>query len=250
LENTTFNFERRQIALLGYRAICRDQYGKDAEIAAAEAMRNYVAVNPEIPGFKEKDRRHQIMRIARLNARENLSRARQLFAQALGTERIRYFGIHFADAPMYLASGAFLPEWDFKGDRLQDLSRIEDFKPICFSAWATGDQSAAVFCWHDSADAVCIPFIDSLRESQANRLANRILAMAFEYSENIVFRSDWWQAIELRDQENLTRRVISGIEDSSRTPRSLLDDGLNALASDLVAIHVGYGADTSIVNSK
>ncbi|HEY2626414.1 MAG TPA: hypothetical protein VGI41_06655 [Candidatus Udaeobacter sp.] len=243
LESTQFNFQPKQIALLGYRAVCRDLYQKEAEIAGADAMRNYIAVNPDIPGFRQKDFRHQIMRVARLNAQKNLSRARDAFAKLLapgGEKSLRYFAIHFSDVPVYFASSAFLPEWDFNGNKLQDLSRLDDFYPICFSVWAKGNESAVVFCWHKSADNVCNPFIDSLRESQAHRLANRILGMAFEYSENIVFRADWWESIPHRDQQYLAKRVMSGVEDSTRTAKSLLDGGLRALGSNVVATHVRY----------
>ena len=71
LENSPFNFQPKQIVLLGYRAICREVYGRDAEIASADAMRNYAAVNPDTWGFAEKDARHEILRLGQLNARAN-----------------------------------------------------------------------------------------------------------------------------------------------------------------------------------
>src|SRR5947207_12079164 len=43
LESSAFDFEPNQIALLAYRAICRELYAKDAEIAAADALRNYAS---------------------------------------------------------------------------------------------------------------------------------------------------------------------------------------------------------------
>jgi hypothetical protein len=99
------------------------------------------------------------MKLARVNARENLTRARDAFAEMLGPDdgkSLRYFAIHFADAPLYFASSAFLPEWDFDGKRLQDLRGLDDFYPICFSAWAKGSESAVIFCWHKSAEASAI----------------------------------------------------------------------------------------------
>jgi len=203
LEAFEFASQPKQIALLGYRALCRDLYGKEAEIAASDAMRLYVSMNLDIPGFAEKDQRYQITRLGRLNARKNLTRAREAFAEMLtpnGAESLRYFGILFGDAPVYLASSASLPEWDFTGGHLQDLSGLDDFYPICFSAWAKANQAAAVFCWHKSADGICTPFIDSLRESPPRRIADRILTTAFEYSENVVFRSDWWEGLREQDR--------------------------------------------------
>jgi hypothetical protein len=243
LETKEFNFSSHQIALLGYRAICRELYLKEAAIAAGDAARDYVAMNPDIPQFPEKEIGWRIMRLAHLNARKNLERGRKAFGEMLASEEntsLRYFGAQFEDRPVYFASAAFLPEWDFNGRVLQDLSQLEDFYPICFSAWATKENSAAVFCWHKSADGVCMPFVDSLRESQTHRLANRILGMAFEYSENIVFRSDWWEKIPRRDRQYLTKRVMSGVDDATRSAKSLLDGGLKALQSNVICTYEKY----------
>jgi hypothetical protein len=69
--------------------------------------------------------------------------------------------------------------------------------------------------------------------------------MAFEYSENIAFRSDWWDSLPERYRTLLANRVMSGVDEdmsggTSRTPRSLLDDGLRALKSTVAGKHVAY----------
>lgn len=244
LESAAFNFEPKQIALLGYRAVCRELYQKDAEIAATDAMRNYAAVNPDTIGFREKDRVHRFQQIARINARTNLANAKNLYASMLSDERtLRYYAVQFSDAPVYFNSVAFLPEWDFDGQRLQDLSFIKEYKPICFSAWVADGHAAAVFCWHESADDICVPFVNSLRRSQGDRLANRIMSMAFEVSENVVFRGDWWRSISEPDRRRIVDRTLSGGTNVDRKRDCLADDGLMALKSVVGAEHVHYGAD-------
>jgi hypothetical protein len=243
LENSTFDFEPKQIALLGYRSVCRELYLKDAEISAADALRNYASVNPDIPGFAEKDERHQIMRLARINARTNFANAKDRYALMLSDEKpLRYYAIRFADTPVYLNSVTFLPEWDFEGARLQDLSYIAEYKPICFSAWAAGNRAAAVFCWHEAADDVCAPFVDSLRRCKKDRLANRVLSMAFEVSDNVVFRGDWWESISEPDRQRLAGRAFSGVGDMDRNPDCLADDGLQALTSAVEKEYIHYGS--------
>jgi hypothetical protein len=134
LEIVDFTASPQQIALLGYRAVSREVYQKDAEIAAAEAIRDYAAVCPDIIGFREKDRVHKAHMIARLNARANLREAKNQFAGMISDNRdLRYFAIEFDEPPVYFCSVAFLPEWDFEGSRLQDLSLISVFRPMCFS---------------------------------------------------------------------------------------------------------------------
>lgn len=243
LEASDFAFEPEQIALLGYRAICRDFYGKEAEIAFNDEALFYLATNRDIPGFGEKNFVYRIKRVAMLNARKNYSRARTAFARMVQTRDfadLRYFGLRFDAPPVYVASAAVLPEWDFNGEKLQDLNTLDDFYPICFAAWAAAGMSAVVFCWHASADHICRPFVDSLREARPRRFADLILSMAFEYSENIAFRPDWWQALPDRYKRALGSRVMSGVDDATRTARSLLDDDLRALRSAVTASYVGY----------
>jgi hypothetical protein len=245
LETVPFRFDPHQIALLGYRAICREKYQKEAEIAAADAMYDYVSVVPDIPDFERKKQVHHMQRLARLNARRNIERTRIEHAQLLKPEyhrSLRYFAIRFDSAPVYFASTAFLPEWDFHGRRLQNLSGLEDYVILTFSAWAAERQAAAVFCWHESADKVCVPFIDSLRSSPSNRLGDRVLSMAFEYSENVVFSRKWWKSVAEVDRQKLANRVASGsgVLGPDRNERSLLDDGLSALTSEVVSTCQSY----------
>src|ERR1700730_15764365 len=242
LESAAFDFEPKQMALLAYRAVCRELYTKDAEIAAADVLRNYASVNPDIRGFAEKEYRHQVMRLARINARTNLADAKDRHAAMLSDQNLlRYYALKFEDCPVYLNSVTFLPEWDFVGTRLQDLSFIDEYKPICFSAWAAGDCSAAVFSWHASADDVCVPFVNSLRRCKKDRLANRILSMAFEVSDNVVFRRDWWESILERDRQQLVARAFSGVGDVERKSDCLAEDNLQALTSSVAEEYIWYG---------
>jgi hypothetical protein len=242
LETGQFAFHSEQIALLGYRAVCRELYGKDAEIAALDALRNYAAINPDTYAFAEKDRRHKIVRLGRVNARLNLALAKDRYAAILSTQsELRYYGIKFSAPPVYCNTVAFLPEWDFEGQKLQDLSFIAEYKPICFSAWVADGKAAAIFCWHRLDDNVCVPFIDSLRRVERNQVADRLLSMTLEVSDNVVFREDWWESIRETDRQRLVDRAFNGLGEFDRTSNCLADDGLNALGRPAIDQEfVGY----------
>src|SRR5207248_2893737 len=112
VETTNFSFEPEQIALLGYRVICHDSYQKYAAIAAMDAARSYVMLQPDIGGFAEKDAIYQIQRLGMLNARKNFTRARSVFADMIAKcdfSDLRFFGLQLDAPPMYLASSMLLP---------------------------------------------------------------------------------------------------------------------------------------------
>ena len=241
LESSVFDFAPRQIALLGYRAVCREVYQKDAEIAAADAARNYASVLPGMIGFRAKDERHKILKLARLNARQNLASAKTAYSSMLSEHGpVRYYAVKFSGQPKYFCSVAFQPEWDFEGRPLQVLDSIKDYKSICFSAWAAEESPIAVYCWHKSADEICVPFIESLRKIKPERLANRILSMAFEVSENVVFNEAWWNSISALDQQRIMDHVLSGGGSMDRSRACLIDDGLTALDNEVEKEYVHY----------
>jgi hypothetical protein len=246
LERSGFSFEQDQIALLGYRSVCRELYQKQAEIATAEAARSYAIANPRIVGLQDKLDRDDLLRMARINAQINLANARDTYASMLqDASKLRYYALQFNAPPVYVCSVAFLPEWDFDGCRLQDLGSIEEFKPLCFSAWAAGDNAVAVFCWHESADAICRQFINSLRRIPRDRIANRILSMALDVSENVVFREDWWETMSEPDRQRIVSKALSGVGSFDRKSDSLSEDGLCALSCEIDVELINYGSESA-----
>jgi hypothetical protein len=139
---------------------------------------------------------------------------------------LRSFTIVFEQAPVYFGSGAFLPEFDFEGGLLQDLGYCGKFVGLSFSVWEAKGQSVVVFCWHKEWDGICVPFIESIRRIDASRLANRILAMAFEVSNNITMKPSWWHGLTDRNKMLIVSRIVSGIRD--RDTNCLKDFGITA----------------------
>jgi hypothetical protein len=233
LEQASFAMRSDQIALLGYRALCRELYHKDAAISSVEMMAKYVKKHPELYSLDKEYEMH-LMQIGHSNARSNLAQALEPWKDMISGHNyseLRYYAVEFDSSPVHFCAGAFSPEWDFEGILLQDLSRIEKFYPITFTAWAIGTCACAVFAWHKNADSVCRPYIASLEKINPIRTPNRLLSHAFEFCENVFFKQSWWNGLRRRDRGKLTHRVLSGMPHQSfeRGPKSLMDDGLKAL---------------------
>lgn len=238
LEALEFTFEARQIALLGFRSFSRELYCKQAELETTKMLIEHMLQHPN-PQTVERVECLRSKNSGSQNAIYNLRRAWRQFAEAVEStsqDKLRYYALLFSRAPVYLASAAFLPEWDFDGALLQDLNDLREFQGISFSSWAACDKAAAVFCWHQSCDSICQPFIKSLHAIEKTMVADRILAMAFEFSENVIFRPSWWKSLRQADKELLARRVPSGGLFLDRESDCLAADGLRAIQSSTLKI--------------
>ena len=79
-------------------------------------------------------------------------------------------------------------------------------------------------------------------------MANRILSMAFEVSDNVVFRGAWWESMAEADRQRLVGRTFSGVENVDRAPDCLKDDGLQALTTTVEKEYVHYGGAEDELN--
>jgi len=241
LETYPFSFDPHQIALLGFRAFARELYLKDAHLDLNNHLERFASERPALQTLSRMERLIYT-RLGLQNGRENLAREWRLFGRILKEkvlEDLKYFAVEFEHVPLYFASAAFAPEWDFEGNLLQDLGGRGVYHGIAFSAWATERNSVAVFCWNRSADSICSPWIDSLRRVPANRLANRILSMAFELCENIVLKRSWWDGLPEQEKRKLTQRVPSGLPSLERDRMALAEDSLTVLPQKLFRVEHG-----------
>ncbi len=231
LETREFCFSEEQIALLGFRALSREFYLKDAE---ADMIETLARLMMERSDLATADR--ALFLLGRgtgvHNAQRNLKDAWNKYGEMVVHHRfdeLKYYAIRFEGAPAYFASVGFLPEWDFDGNELQNLAKTGAFQPITFNAWAAANSAVAVFSWHSSWNPICVKFIDSLRRIAEAKVADRILSMAFDVSENVVFRQSWWESLTNDNQNLIARRACSGLLSDEKDRGCLMDHGLKAL---------------------
>jgi hypothetical protein len=226
LETRSFEFERSQIALLGFRALSREVYMKQAEFDATSEIAKKMKADKN-PLWLHLMERARLIGYGLLNVRQHW----QLFGnmvKASVTSGLRYWAAEFDAPPEIFASTAAFPEWDCEGRRIQDLQRLRNLNPVAFSAIAAGPHALAVLCWHESGNAVYLPFIESLHRGPPERLANRIATMAFEMSENVIFRESWWKKLPRSEKNRILLRLPSGAG-RERTSDAFVDDGGNAV---------------------
>ena len=110
---------------------------------------------------------------------------------------------------MYLSSVAFLPEWDFDGRRLQDLSFIMSISRFAFQL---GQQMTALpLCSAGMSPRMIFVLFQTLSATRTTVCPIEFCLWLSRFPENVVFRGDWWESISEPDRQRIVDRALSGV---------------------------------------
>lgn len=94
-----------------------------------------------------------------------------------------------------VTSGAFYPEVDFNGNRIQALnSPIGSLSLLSFNVIAMSGSTNAVFGWLDNKRQ-SKAFLDSLIAKRSDDFGSRIIQFCFDSSDNVFVRPSWWASL-------------------------------------------------------
>jgi hypothetical protein len=231
IESVPFIGNDEQCFLLAFRAVARELYTKRAAIQS-------------IPLWKESDRGKDIL--SQQAIQEFYSAYKQGTERGLATleahfneyvekyvannfENIRFLVVFLNNVPEVMFSGGFYPEYNFRGELLQDLSDLTKKSDLLtHSSFATDEGGAIVYSWLSSSEATCKDFIQSLLGLNTINLPNAILRLCFKHCENAAISPQWWSSMNIRQHEAIINRfACSGSPLLGRREDCLADDGLD-----------------------
>jgi SEC-C motif len=231
IEDQEFIASKEQCFLLAYRALAR-------EIFAKKNVSNLLPFFKKLDQGRISDVQQEIQMVAdafsqgTLAGMNTIESYKNKFDDILNNNDfadVKACIINFRNMPNVLCSGGIFPEYDFQGNRLQDLSDLgstPDF--LTFSTIATTNGGAVVFCWiNDSGkEGNSEKLVNSLKKLDGNDLTNSLIRLFFEHCENIFIAPLWWESLEEDQKQSLTNRLlISGSVAHERSPSCLCDDG-------------------------
>lgn len=232
IEKYPFKPEYEQCFLLSYRALCRELFTKKAALDSVEIYRQADKGQPI-------DMQRQMQSFVNLNKMaleksfQELSDRKEKYDNILLSHDFSgfsYYGFFIDRVPEVLCSGGFAPEYDFKGNLLQDyLNLKKDLESLYFSIVPFENVGVAVFGWVESEGSSCIEFIKSLHELKADgETGNALIRFIFDSLENTFFKQSWWASLSEQDKNVLQNRVLSGAL-QGRKANCLIDDGLRTV---------------------
>ena len=232
IEKHPFKPENKQCFLLSYHALCRELFTKKAALDSVEIYRQADKGQPV-------DVQRQMQIFVNLNEMALKKSFQELSDRKVKYDNIllsndfnefSYYGFFIDSVPEVLCSGGFAPEYDFKGNLLQDYMNLQkDLESIYFSIVPFEEVGVAVFGWMESEGSSCIKFIKSLHELYSDgEIGNALIRFIFDSLENTFFKPSWWAALSDHDKNALQNRVLSGVLEKRRE-NCLIDDGLRTV---------------------
>ncbi len=232
IEEYTFRPECEQCFLLSYRALCRELFSKKAALDSVEIYRQFDKGQP-INMQKQIQFFVNLHEMALKKSFQELSDKKGKYDNILLSHDFNgfsYYGFFIDRVPEVLCSGGFAPEYDFKGNLLQDYINLKkDLESLFFSLVPFEKVGVVVFGWMASEGSSCTKFIKSLHELKAeSERGNALIRFIFDSLENTFFKPSWWDSLSSHEKNVLQNRVLSGTL-KERTKNCLIDDGLRTV---------------------
>lgn len=226
IENKEFTIDNYNCLLLGYRAITKEIHAK-------------LSQNDNVALLKELDKGlslimqfnlQQTIAVYEMGLKyglDNLNEIKKEYDQAFlqnDFSQVKYFVIEIADSANIMFSGAFYPQYDFRGIKLQDYAESIKLDSIAVNVVATATKSYIVFQWMGESD-VNNKFIESLLTYTKNDWTNIITIFGFATFENLFISPDWWDGLSVEIRGNLEKKVHEGVPFNNYLPSYLVPDG-------------------------
>jgi hypothetical protein len=239
IEKQPFQSIAEHTFLLAYRAICHELFLKRADLELGAMYRNLDRGRSlEEQAFIQRYRNYHESGLGK--ALEELNELKVLCDDMLLKTHysgVKYYVVRLKCSPEIMCSAVHQPEFDFRGNSIQDLGHLD--RPaqwIHFSLIATDDGGAAVFSWFGGD--ICTRFIKSLDSFRDEEIPHAIVRYVFEFFENTYFSPPWWDSLSAATQRSLIRRQLTEMPPLFEYPRSnacLQDDGVRAVHWEVVS---------------
>lgn len=161
-----------------------------------------------------------------------------------------YFGFHaagwlFSELLPLAYSGAFYPEYDFRGVPLQRLGHGDaSFELLCATLTPWNGMTLLVLAWIGEPDGPAERYVRSFQALADDQKANAAMHAGFEDQENLIMRPSWWNNLPTAAREALEAMRMAGTEaGSNKMPRDLNNAQPTLSASAVKAIYHFSGAN-------
>jgi len=124
--------------------------------------------------------------------------------------KMHMYVVEFDSLLPAVSSLAFLPEFDFGGNRVQDLLQ-PNLDPLTVTLTVKDGRSVAIFVWEEGHSEKALKFVQSYDELEDEVKATAILYMSFLHSENVHLRPSWWGNLSQPQRDSVSNLAAKGM---------------------------------------
>lgn len=227
VEDDPLIFDPHQLTLLHYRTICSELYRK---------VCSYYTLLHQIEEQEKKKLPKETMDILK-----TMAVGEQLGIRDIGSafmrsandlfeykyDQVSALVVHFKKLPSVMTVGAFIPLYDYNGQRSH---HIEDFETIAqtvsFNILVSEGHAAVAMLWFKDHNQIK-PFADTYIMQKPEHLSALAIQTAFEFLENTCMQPAWWEGEKPIVQKLLLNRMQSaGMPLEQRRPHCLMYAGI------------------------
>jgi hypothetical protein len=227
IEDKNFDSNEYHSFLLGFRALTKEIYTKESAIDMIPKMRSLdkgYSISKQV--FLQ-DMLHAYQQGSELGIRD-LRFQKIIYDDAFKSNDFsysNYYIIKFRNPSNLLFSGAIYPEYDFKGNFLQQLDTENQLNHISVNAINTPSGGCVIFQWLGVSE-VNLKLVGSLHQLDNEIKASAVTQFAFESFENLYMKPDWWGSLGAL-QKSLNSRVLCGASFRNHESSCFKPDGKN-----------------------
>jgi hypothetical protein len=104
------------------------------------------------------------------------------------------YGVTFDSVFPFVASGAFMPEYDLTGIPLQKLATSANLDELAINVTVLGGVTVASFGWWGDVDGPSSRFVHSFATLPDEEKAKKLAVFVFEHLENVYVKPSWWES--------------------------------------------------------
>lgn len=205
---------QENVFLLTFRAMAYELYTKRAAIRSSPIQKQLDCGAPfEVQAGIQAHL--YLIEQGAIRGRSNLEEWKALYDLAYKSSNyssFKFYAVQFSESLPVVACGAFHPEYDFDGKRLQIISRGDNnFDHIAFNVTSIGGNTVAAFGWVSSEDGPSDDFVKSYRNIPDSEKANAAIQLALEHLENTYMQPSWWSGLPGPHREFALQKFKSGL---------------------------------------
>jgi len=213
IETSPFIGSVEQCGLLAYRAVARERYTKLSGQVSNDFVKTADAGLP-ISGQFAVQEFASAYGTGLQAAASDFDVALTSFHDALKTNNFKQFEhlvIEFAEEFPMLCSCAHIPNEDWSGEMIQDLTKLDgNLDWVSSVSLSSGDKSYVVFSWNRDSQKLR-KFAKSLTENYLDQLSDAIIKYYFTISDNYALNDRWWKNLAGEQKACLMDRVNDGM---------------------------------------